>query len=206
MIAICQSSSDPGSSCCRESEQIPAGIFLNSSRCHRYLSSDGPNSLTSLKRKVSKPAAADYSRNQKTGRMMTVRYLFSLFIPASLSYQPALWFRRHGCSMHQPLRTLFMTSNEVHLPLDRYEKFIPEHLHKQSTFNLYYFYRLEFSYSRSSGPGGQNVNKLNTKAEIRFNVPTADWLEPEIRDRLMQYQSNKISNEGDLIVTSQEHR
>jgi peptidyl-tRNA hydrolase ICT1 len=71
---------------------------------------------------------------------------------------------------------------------------------------VYSLNRLEFSYARSSGPGGQNVNKLNTKAEVRFHVPSADWIAPEIRDRLMQYNSNKISLAGDLIVTSQEHR
>lgn len=66
--------------------------------------------------------------------------------------------------------------------------------------------KVEFSYARSSGPGGQNVNKLNTKAEIRFHVMSADWIPYDVRQRLVQYQSNKISNDGDLIVTSQEHR
>jgi peptidyl-tRNA hydrolase ICT1 len=66
--------------------------------------------------------------------------------------------------------------------------------------------RLEFQYARSSGPGGQNVNKLNTKAEVRFHVETADWLPVEVRQRLTEYQSNKINKDGDLIVSSQEHR
>jgi len=66
--------------------------------------------------------------------------------------------------------------------------------------------KLEFAFARSSGPGGQNVNKLNTKAEIRFKVDTADWLPDAVRSRLKVYQSNKISKEGDLIITSQEHR
>ena len=35
--------------------------------------------------------------------------------------------------------------------------------------------RITFNFSRSSGPGGQNVNKVNTKAEIRFVVASADW-------------------------------
>ena len=56
------------------------------------------------------------------------------------------------------------------------------------------------------GPGGQNVNKLNTKAEARFNVDSAEWLPIEVRQRLKIYQENKISKEGDLIVASQEHR
>ena len=66
--------------------------------------------------------------------------------------------------------------------------------------------RIEFSFARSSGPGGQNVNKLNTKAEIRFHVKSADWLPTAVRERLLQYQSNKVSKEGELIITSQEHR
>ena len=50
------------------------------------------------------------------------------------------------------------------------------------------------------------MNKLNTKAEVRFHVESADWLDGDTRQRLLEYQSNKISKEGDLIVTSQEHR
>lgn len=36
-------------------------------------------------------------------------------------------------------------------------------------------HQLDFNFCRSSGPGGQNVNKVNTKAELRFNVHEADW-------------------------------
>ncbi|KAJ1548295.1 plasma membrane H+-ATPase [Cladochytrium tenue] len=46
--------------------------------------------------------------------------------------------------------------------------------------------RLEFSFSRSSGPGGQNVNKVNTKAEVRFKVYDADWMPEEVRRRLAE--------------------
>lgn len=35
--------------------------------------------------------------------------------------------------------------------------------------------RIDFNFARSSGPGGQNVNKVNTKAELRFHVMDADW-------------------------------
>jgi protein subunit release factor B len=66
--------------------------------------------------------------------------------------------------------------------------------------------RVDFKYARSSGPGGQNVNKVNSKAEIRFCVKSADWLPEEVRTRLLDYQSNRINNDGELIVTSQEHR
>ena len=43
--------------------------------------------------------------------------------------------------------------------------------------------KIEFNYARSSGPGGQNVNKVNTKAELRFHVMTADWLPMDVRER-----------------------
>ena len=66
--------------------------------------------------------------------------------------------------------------------------------------------KVDFSYARSSGPGGQNVNKVNTKAEVRFHVDTADWLPVDVRNRLMSYQENKVTKDGMLIVTSQEHR
>ena len=57
--------------------------------------------------------------------------------------------------------------------------------------------KIDFSFARSSGPGGQNVNKLNTKAEIRFNIQLADWIPNEVKQRLIQYQSNKINKDGE---------
>ncbi|GCB81355.1 hypothetical protein scyTo_0023139, partial [Scyliorhinus torazame] len=44
--------------------------------------------------------------------------------------------------------------------------------------------RLTVTYCRSSGPGGQNVNKVNTKAEVRFHVATADWLPEDVRSAI----------------------
>ena len=41
--------------------------------------------------------------------------------------------------------------------------------------------KVNFKYARSSGPGGQNVNKVNSKAEIRFHVQSANWLPPEVK-------------------------
>lgn len=66
--------------------------------------------------------------------------------------------------------------------------------------------KIDLRYSRSSGPGGQNVNKLNTKVDIRFNVASADWLPQAVRDRITIYNPSKINKEGDIIVTSQESR
>ena len=50
------------------------------------------------------------------------------------------------------------------------------------------------------------MNKLNTKAEVRFNIYQADWLPFEVKQRLLQQQVNKINNEGEIVVSSQEHR
>lgn len=50
------------------------------------------------------------------------------------------------------------------------------------------------------------MNKLNTKAEVRFHVSSADWLDSEVRQRLLEYQSNKVNKDGELVITSQEHR
>jgi peptidyl-tRNA hydrolase ICT1 len=66
--------------------------------------------------------------------------------------------------------------------------------------------KLDIQFVRSSGAGGQNVNKVNTKVEIRMDVPNATWLPEEVRTRLAQQQANRINKEGILSLTSQEFR
>ena len=65
---------------------------------------------------------------------------------------------------------------------------------------------LSFEYTRSSGPGGQNVNKVNTKVTLRFDVNVSPNLSDEQRARISQKLHTRISKEGILRVTSQRHR
>ncbi|XP_036613958.1 peptidyl-tRNA hydrolase ICT1, mitochondrial [Trichosurus vulpecula] len=66
--------------------------------------------------------------------------------------------------------------------------------------------RLQISYSKSSGPGGQNVNKVNTKAEVRFHLATADWIAEPVQQKIAVLFKNKISKSGELIITSDSSR
>ncbi|XP_022084933.1 peptidyl-tRNA hydrolase ICT1, mitochondrial-like [Acanthaster planci] len=66
--------------------------------------------------------------------------------------------------------------------------------------------KLTVKYSCSSGPGGQNVNKVHTKADVRFHVGSADWLPMHIRQSILEKKSTKISKQGELILTSERTR
>ncbi|KAG7263299.1 hypothetical protein CRUP_016483, partial [Coryphaenoides rupestris] len=63
--------------------------------------------------------------------------------------------------------------------------------------------RLKVSYCRSGGAGGQHVNKVNTKAEIRFHVQTADWIPEDVRQKILELSKNRINKAGELLVTSE---
>ena len=63
-----------------------------------------------------------------------------------------------------------------------------------------------FSATRSSGPGGQNVNKVNMQVELRFSVKNSGLFSGEEKDRIFLKLKNKINSEGELIITSQTGR
>jgi ribosome-associated protein len=63
-----------------------------------------------------------------------------------------------------------------------------------------------FSASRSSGPGGQNVNKVSTKVELRFNIRTSLILTDLEREILEEKLKKRINTEGELLIISQSER
>src|SRR4051812_23931650 len=64
----------------------------------------------------------------------------------------------------------------------------------------------EFTFARSSGPGGQNVNKVNSKALLRWNLVESSSLTISQRTLLLTKLSNRLTNEGDLLISSDQFR
>src|SRR5438128_5712235 len=65
---------------------------------------------------------------------------------------------------------------------------------------------LRWTFVRSGGPGGQNVNKVASKAVLRWNVDASPGLSEEIKARLRSQQKNRLTGQGDLVISSQRFR
>ncbi len=65
---------------------------------------------------------------------------------------------------------------------------------------------LRFTYARSGGPGGQNVNKVSSKATLRWNVAVSAALPEDVRQRLFTAYRKRITRDGILVIVSQRYR
>ena len=65
---------------------------------------------------------------------------------------------------------------------------------------------LEWSFSRSSGPGGQNVNKVSSKATLFWDVASSPSLSDVVRQRFLEAFPNKVNKQGQLVLSSQRFR
>ena len=65
---------------------------------------------------------------------------------------------------------------------------------------------LRFDFARSSGPGGQNVNKVATKAVMHWDVTRSRALPDDVRERLRSRYGRRINKEGELVLQSQRFR
>jgi ribosome-associated protein len=65
---------------------------------------------------------------------------------------------------------------------------------------------LQFDFIRSSGPGGQNVNKVASAVQLRFDVRNSPSLAPDVKERLIRIAGSRVTEDGVLIIEAKRYR
>lgn len=93
--------------------------------------------------------------------------------------------QRPGATMAEPTNETHLTAGpRIRIPLDE----------------------IEFTFARSSGPGGQNVNKVNSKAVLRWSFERTTALPPDVRERFLEKYRTRLTRDGDVVISSERYR
>ncbi len=105
----------------------------------------------------------------------------------------------------EPSGCLNSTSTDSRVACVRIMSSAPDWLEINSRFRIP-LSELEFAFARSSGPGGQNVNKVSSKAQLRWRPAESPSIPEELRFRVLSRLEPKLTVDGDLLVISQRYR